>query len=105
MSMNIITIIMMVMNAAVDMTTTMSTITMKNADADITIMSIITMENADADIIMNMDITMQMMYLRAWGLRRLTNSVRRGAADFTGRVCVIGSNLEEDKIKELFKVS
>ena len=88
------------------------------------------------------------MYLRAWGLRRLTNSlktscldqlakdkkfgevlrakgivpaaegewfhfdlvpeeteVRRGAADFTGRVCVIGSNLEEDKIKELFKVS
>ena len=31
--------------------------------------------------------------------------VRRGAADFTGRVCVIGSNLEEDKIKELFKVS
>ena len=31
--------------------------------------------------------------------------VRRGAADFTGRVYVIGSNLEEDKIKELFKVS
>lgn len=30
--------------------------------------------------------------------------LRRGAADYTGRVCVIGANLNEDKIKELFHV-
>ncbi len=28
--------------------------------------------------------------------------IRRGAAEFTGRVCVIGSNLNEVLIKELF---
>ena len=28
--------------------------------------------------------------------------IRRGAADFTGRVCVIGAELKQDKIKELF---
>ncbi len=28
--------------------------------------------------------------------------IRRGAADFTGRVCVIGAELKEDKIRELF---
>lgn len=31
--------------------------------------------------------------------------IRRGAADFTGRICVIGSALDEDKIKELFHVA
>ena len=31
--------------------------------------------------------------------------IRKGAADFTGRVCVIGSNLNEDAIKELFHVA
>ena len=31
--------------------------------------------------------------------------LRRGAADYTGRICVIGSNLNEDAIKELFHVS
>ena len=30
--------------------------------------------------------------------------LRRGAADYTGRICVIGANLNEDKIKELFRV-
>ena len=30
--------------------------------------------------------------------------LRRGAADYTGRICVIGSNLNEDAIKELFHV-
>ena len=30
--------------------------------------------------------------------------LRRGAADYTGRICVIGANLNEDKIKELFHV-
>lgn len=30
--------------------------------------------------------------------------VRNGAADYTGRICVIGTNLEEDKLKELFKL-
>ena len=30
--------------------------------------------------------------------------LRRGAADYTGRVCVIGSKLNEDVIKELFHV-
>lgn len=30
--------------------------------------------------------------------------VRRGAADYTGRICVIGANLNEDKLKELFHV-
>lgn len=28
--------------------------------------------------------------------------VRRGCADFTGRICVIGAELKEDKIRELF---
>ena len=31
--------------------------------------------------------------------------IRRGAADFTGRICVIGSALDEDKVKELFHVA
>ena len=31
--------------------------------------------------------------------------VRRGAADFTGRICVIGAGLKEDAIKELFHVA
>ncbi|MCH5267293.1 MAG: GTP-binding protein [Lachnospiraceae bacterium] len=30
--------------------------------------------------------------------------LRRGAADFTGRICVIGAELKEDGIKELFHV-
>ena len=30
--------------------------------------------------------------------------LRRGAADYTGRICVIGANLNEEKIKELFHV-
>ncbi len=28
--------------------------------------------------------------------------VRRGSADYTGRLCVIGTELHEDKLKELF---
>ena len=31
--------------------------------------------------------------------------VRRGAADLTGRICVIGADLKEDAIKELFHVA
>ncbi len=31
--------------------------------------------------------------------------LRRGAADFTGRICVIGSKLDEKAIKELFHVA
>ncbi|MCI5501588.1 MAG: GTP-binding protein, partial [Lachnospiraceae bacterium] len=31
--------------------------------------------------------------------------IRRGAADYTGRICVIGSNINEDAIKELFHVA
>lgn len=31
--------------------------------------------------------------------------IRRGPADFTGRICVIGSALNEDKVKELFHVA
>lgn len=31
--------------------------------------------------------------------------LRRGGADYTGRICVIGSQLKEDAIKELFHVS
>lgn len=31
--------------------------------------------------------------------------IRRGAADFTGRICVIGANLEQDRIKQLFHVA
>ncbi|MDO4166505.1 MAG: GTP-binding protein, partial [Eubacteriales bacterium] len=31
--------------------------------------------------------------------------IRRGAADYTGRVCVIGSALKEDKVKALFHVA
>ena len=30
--------------------------------------------------------------------------IRRGAADFTGRICVIGAELQQDKVKELFRV-
>ena len=28
--------------------------------------------------------------------------IRRGSADYTGRLCVIGAELSEDKIRELF---
>jgi len=28
--------------------------------------------------------------------------VRRGAADYTGRICVIGSKLDEDGLRDLF---
>ena len=28
--------------------------------------------------------------------------LRRGGADYTGRICVIGANLKEEAIKELF---
>jgi hypothetical protein len=28
--------------------------------------------------------------------------VRHGAADYTGRICVIGADLKEDKLAELF---
>lgn len=31
--------------------------------------------------------------------------IRRGAADYTGRVCVIGADLKEDKVRELFHVA
>ena len=31
-------------------------------------------------------------------------NIRRGAADVTGRICVIGSKLKEDKLKELFRI-
>ena len=31
-------------------------------------------------------------------------NVRRGAADVTGRICVIGSKLQEEKLKELFRI-
>ncbi len=30
------------------------------------------------------------------------HEVRSGAAEYTGRICVIGSRLEEDKLEELF---
>ena len=30
--------------------------------------------------------------------------VRTGAADYTGRICVIGTNLDRDKIQELFGI-
>lgn len=30
--------------------------------------------------------------------------VREGAPEYTGRLCVIGSELKEDKLKELFKL-
>jgi hypothetical protein len=30
--------------------------------------------------------------------------IRRGSADYTGRLCVIGSKLNEQKIAELFGV-
>lgn len=29
--------------------------------------------------------------------------IREGSADFTGRICVIGSELKEDALKELLK--
>ena len=31
-------------------------------------------------------------------------NVRRGTADVTGRICVIGSKLQEEKLKELFRI-
>ena len=31
-------------------------------------------------------------------------NIRKGAADFTGRLCVIGSKLQEEKIAKLFGV-
>ena len=31
-------------------------------------------------------------------------NIRRGAADFTGRLCVIGSKLDENGLKTLFNV-
>ena len=31
-------------------------------------------------------------------------NIRRGAADFTGRLCVIGSKLDENGLKNLFNV-
>lgn len=31
-------------------------------------------------------------------------NIRRGAADVTGRICVIGSKLKEDQLKELFRI-
>lgn len=30
--------------------------------------------------------------------------IREGSADFTGRICVIGSELKEDGLKKLFSV-
>ena len=32
-------------------------------------------------------------------------NVRRGGADVTGRICVIGAGLQEDKLKELFRIA
>ena len=32
------------------------------------------------------------------------HEVRYGPADYTGRICVIGSELKEEKLKELFKL-
>lgn len=32
------------------------------------------------------------------------HEVRSGAAEYTGRICVIGSNLNEEKLAELFGV-
>lgn len=31
-------------------------------------------------------------------------SIRKGAADYTGRLCVIGSDLDEDGLKKLFNI-
>ena len=33
------------------------------------------------------------------------SDVRRGGAQVTGRICVIGSNLNEDALKELFQIA
>ena len=33
------------------------------------------------------------------------SDVRRGGAQVTGRICVIGSNLNEDALKELFRIA
>lgn len=30
--------------------------------------------------------------------------IREGEADYTGRLCVIGTNLDTDKIQELFHI-
>lgn len=32
------------------------------------------------------------------------HEIRTGAAEYTGRICVIGSNLKEEKLAELFGV-
>ena len=32
------------------------------------------------------------------------HEVRTGASEYTGRICVIGAELNEDKLAELFKV-
>ena len=95
----------------------------KNADAD-TIMNmntniiITTMtKNADVDadmtIIMSIitTIIMQMKYLQAGVKKHLRNirkknwkksEIREGSADYTGRICVIGSKLKEDELEGLF---
>ena len=31
--------------------------------------------------------------------------VREGQAEYTGRVCVIGTELKEEKLKELFRIA
>ena len=31
------------------------------------------------------------------------SEIRQGAPDYTGKICVIGSNLKEENLKELFK--
>ena len=30
--------------------------------------------------------------------------IREGSADYTGRICVIGSKIQEDKLSELFGI-
>ena len=42
--------------------------------------------------------------LRAKGIVPGESDVRRGSAQVTGRVCVIGSHLAEDALKELFHI-
>ena len=31
--------------------------------------------------------------------------IREGSADYTGRICVIGQNLNEEKLEKLFKLA
>ena len=43
----------------------------------------------------------------SWGYFDMTPGeyeIREGAPDYTGRLCVIGSELKEEKIEELFGV-